>query len=132
MDNIGRLLLVDDNPLNLSMMQKRLEMAGYEIHCVNTGVDALKSMATQEYAAVLLDQSMPQMNGMEVLRTIRKHLTKSELPVVMVTANSESNNIVDCLNSGANDFIAKPVEFKIVATEPKDYGIVAPNTMLFT
>ena len=71
-------------------------------------------MGKENFDLVLLDVEMPEMNGLEVLKRIRQRYSASELPVVMVTGKSRSEEIVDALELGANDYVTKPLDFPVV------------------
>jgi serine/threonine protein kinase/CheY-like chemotaxis protein len=111
-----RLLVVDDNEDNLDMLARRLQRRGYEITTAHSGAEALAAVARVRYDAIVLDINMPVMSGLDVLRELRKHYTKLELPVLMATARSESDDMVEALSLGANDYVTKPLNFpEIVA-----------------
>ena len=67
----------------------------------------------RDFALVLLDIEMPRVSGLDVLRVIRQRRSASELPIIMVTARQESADIVEALNSGANDYVTKPVDMPV-------------------
>jgi len=108
-----RLLVVDDDELNRDMLGRRLLRSGYAVLQAGSGEEALAMLASQPIDLVLLDAMMPGMSGLEVLREIRKVRPASEFPVVMVSANHESQEVVAALRAGANDYIVKPVDFAV-------------------
>jgi len=108
-----RLLVVDDDDLNRDMLGRRLFRSGYEVRLASGGQQALEILAGERIDLVLLDSMMPGMSGLEVLREIRKTRPASEFPVVMVSANQESEEVVAALRAGANDYIVKPVDFAV-------------------
>ncbi len=107
------ILLVDDNPENRDMLSRRLERQGYRITLAEDGYQALSQMQQASYDLVLLDVMMPGINGFEVLAQLRKTHSPTELAVVMVTAKGESQDVVQALQLGANDYITKPVDFPV-------------------
>jgi CheY-like chemotaxis protein len=109
----GHILIVDDNPYNLEVLSRRLERKGFSTICVDNGERAIELVETQKFDLMLLDIMMPGLQGTEVLSFIRKKYTKSELPIIMVTSKGESEDVVDSLNLGANDYIVKPVDFPV-------------------
>ena len=109
----GRLLIVDDSDSNRDMLGRRLARHGYETTLVSSGHAALEQIAENSFDLVLLDIDMPEMSGMEVLKSIRTEYSASDLPVIMVTALSDTADIVFALHSGANDYITKPVDFPV-------------------
>ncbi|KIG14385.1 Phosphate regulon transcriptional regulatory protein PhoB (SphR) [Enhygromyxa salina] len=106
-----RLLVVDDNQDNLDMLARRLKRRGYEITTAQSGPEALAAVARLRYDAIVLDINMPAMSGLDVLRELRRHYSKLELPVLMATARSESDDMVEALSLGANDYVTKPLNF---------------------
>ncbi len=108
-----RLLIVDDVADNRAILSRQFGRRGYEIVEAEDGVRALQLIAEQTFDAVLLDVMMPGIYGTEVLRQIRMQQSASMLPVIMVTAKSQPEDIVESLKLGANDYVTKPVEFSI-------------------
>lgn len=111
----NRLLLVDDDTNNRAALSRRLTMRGYKVDGAENGPEALDKIAQNQYDLVLLDQMMPGMNGIEVLRHIRNTYSQSELPVIMITGVGGSQTAVDALRAGANDYVNKPVDALVVA-----------------
>jgi len=107
------LLLVDDDPMNRDALSRRLVRNGYSVLTAASGVDALEMVGAHRVDAVLLDVMMPGMSGIETLRRIRQSRSAAELPVIMVTANDASRDVVEALDLGANDYVTKPVDFAV-------------------
>ncbi len=107
------LLLVDDNELNRDLLSRRLQRHGFDVVTAVDGTSALELAADREFALVLLDIEMPRVSGLDVLRAIRQQRSASELPVIMVTARQDSADVVEALNSGANDYVTKPVDMPV-------------------
>lgn len=110
----ARVLVVDDNEDNRDLLQRRLERSGFEVVTAEDGRRALAAIASESFDAVLLDVMMPGMSGNEVLLELRARYTKTELPVIMATAKSDSDDIVAALDQGANDYVTKPINFKVL------------------
>lgn len=108
-----KILLVDDDQMNAKLLQKRLSKRGFECDYVENGADCLMAIKSGSYSLVLLDIMMPDMSGIEVLTQIRKEKSNVELPVIMVTAKSDTSDIVDALKNEANDYLTKPVNIDI-------------------
>lgn len=106
----GTLLVVDDEPLNLQILKQILLRQGYTVQTALNGREALQQIQSQAPDLVLLDIVMPDLSGMEVLKEIRKSHSAITLPVIMLTAKGESEDIVEALNHGANEYITKPVD----------------------
>ena len=108
-----RILIVDDIADNRIILTRRFERRNFEIVEADCGTSALEILKTASFDAVLLDVMMPDISGLEVLKTVRETLSSSALPVIMVTANNQSSDVVAALELGANDYVAKPVDFAI-------------------
>ena len=108
-----RLLVVDDIQDNRIIMRRLFTRRGFQVVEADSGLRALDILAGQEFDAVLLDVMMPDINGVDVLRRIRQTWSLESLPVIMCTANNASEDIVMALDAGANDYVAKPVDFAV-------------------
>ncbi len=104
-----KILIVDDEPINLEVMKAHLTDPGLELVTVSRGQKALDILDKQsDFDLVLLDVMMPGMSGFEVCRKIRKRYLPSELPVIIITAKDQIEDLVQAFSIGANDYIAKP------------------------
>ncbi len=108
-----RLLIVDDISDNRTILTRRFQRRGFDVVEAECGLTAIELIDKESFDLVLLDVMMPGMDGIETLKRIRSGNSASELPVIMVTAKSESTNIVDALELGANDYVTKPVDFAV-------------------
>ena len=106
----AKLLIVDDIADNRTMLSRRFAKRGFEIVEADCGAEALRLVQEQTFDVVLLDVMMPDMDGMDVLRRLRKKFSASLLPVIMVTAKTQSEDIVEALKIGANDYVTKPID----------------------
>ncbi|WP_188831470.1 ATP-binding protein [Paenibacillus aceti] len=104
------LLIVDDDPINLQVLEAILPPDEYEITMVTSGKEALAVLDTKEWDLVISDIMMPQMSGYELTRMIRERFTLTELPVLLLTARSQPKDIQSGFIAGANDYVTKPVE----------------------
>jgi CheY-like chemotaxis protein len=104
-----KILLVDDEVINLKVYKHQLKMQHYQIKTAKDGPETLK-MLQESYQPdlILLDVMMARMNGYEVCMEIRKSNTAAELPIIMVSAKNQVKDLVYALESGANDFLSKP------------------------
>ena len=100
-----RVLVVDDEPRMIGFIRMNLELEGFQVIEARNGIEALKAVRTQLPDVVLLDVMMPQMDGFETLRLLREF---SAVPVIMLTAKSEEDDIVYGLELGADDYVTKP------------------------
>ncbi|TBW36121.1 EAL domain-containing protein [Siculibacillus lacustris] len=113
LDAPPRLLIVDDIGDNRTILSRRFLRRGYEVMEAESGAEALALIDRESFDAVLLDVMMPGIDGIEVLRRIRSTLSPLDLPVIMVTAKSQSEDIVEALELKANDYVTKPVDFAV-------------------
>ncbi len=109
----GTLLVVDDAEMNRDMLSRRLCRQGFDVRLAASGAEALAIVAARPIALVLLDVEMPGMSGLDVLQRLRQQYSRVELPIIMVTARQHSQDMVDALSMGANDYITKPVDFPV-------------------
>ena len=109
----GSLLIVDEEEAVRDALSRRLERRGFRITACPDGYRALEVIGEHAFDLVLLDVMMPGLDGFQVLEAIRSRFNIAELPVIMVTAKHESEDIVRALDLGANDFISKPIDFPV-------------------
>jgi diguanylate cyclase (GGDEF)-like protein len=108
-----RILIVDDISDNRTILTRRFQRRGFDVVEADNGLTAIELIDQTPFDVVLLDVMMPGIDGIETLKRIRGQRSASALPVIMVTAKSESANIVDALELGANDYVTKPVDFAV-------------------
>ena len=110
----AKVLLVEDNPINQMVAQKLLEKVGLKAVLADNGVEALKVLRQQSFDLVLMDCQMPEMDGFDATREIRKldirALYDQHLPIVAMTANVMSGDRERCLEVGMDDYVGKPVQ----------------------
>jgi sensor histidine kinase YesM len=104
------LLVVDDDPANLQVLEAILPPDDYELTLVTSGKEALAVLDSREWDLVISDIMMPQMSGYELTRRIRERFSFTDLPILLLTARSRAEDIHIGFQSGANDYVAKPVE----------------------
>ena len=109
----SRILIVDDNEMNRDMLARRLERKGYHVCAAASAHELMERIKLDAVDLVLLDIEMPEISGLEALREIRKMYSAIEMPVIMVTARNQSEDIVQALGIGANDYLTKPVDFAV-------------------
>ena len=102
------ILIVDDEPFNLDLLEQELTDLGYAVERASNGVEALQLVERTSPDLVLLDYQMPGMNGIEVLRVIRQE--DNDLPVVIITAHGSIERAVEAIKAGADDFVTKPFD----------------------
>ncbi len=109
----AKLLIVDNPTDNRTTLSRRFAEGGFEIVEVDNGTEALRLVQGRSFDVMLLDMTLPDMSGTEVLRRIREKFSASLLPVIMMTANSQAEDIIEAMKIGANDYVRKPIDFSI-------------------
>jgi diguanylate cyclase (GGDEF)-like protein/PAS domain S-box-containing protein len=109
----SRILIVDDNEMNRDMLGRRLERNGYDVRMAENANSLLERIHEEPIDLLLLDIEMPEISGLDALQILRKFYTPVELPIIMVTAKVQSEDIVKALEMGANDYLTKPVDFPV-------------------
>ncbi len=104
----GVILVVDDNPVNLDLLSRRLKRQGYNPVTIDSGEKALEYLKTNSVDLILLDLVMPGMDGTEVLTYIRNNPKLRNLPVIILSAHDDMDVIVKCVLLGADDYLFKP------------------------
>ena len=105
-----KILIVDDDTTNIQVLQNYLSLENYWFKSATNGIQALEILETEVFDLVLLDIMMPRMSGYEVLKRIREKHTIYELPVLMLTAGKRNRDIITAFQSGANDYLTKPID----------------------
>lgn len=122
-----KILVVDDEEFNLEILVEHLSKAGYETETAVNGLEAweLLQEKADSYSAVLLDRMMPKMDGLEVLRRIKKDPLMAKLPIILQTAMAATEQIVEGIEAGAYYYLTKPFDQKtlmaVVRTAVKDF-----------
>jgi class 3 adenylate cyclase len=116
-----RLLVVDDNEMNRDILSRRLRKKKYTVDVAEDGAEALKMIEENPYHLILLDIMMPGIDGLEVLEQVREKHTMAELPVIMVTAKDSSEDVVNALKLGANDYVTKPIDFPVALARTRTH-----------
>ncbi|MDH6374184.1 two-component system sensor histidine kinase ChiS [Paenibacillus sp. PastF-3] len=104
-----RILAVDDDPVNLKILTSVLSIKDYEMVTVTSGIDALTKLDIDQWDLIITDVMMPQMSGYELTQRIRERFTIAELPILLLTARSQPEDIYTGFVSGANDYVMKPM-----------------------
>ncbi|MCK5716983.1 MAG: response regulator [Thiomargarita sp.] len=102
------LLVVDDDESNRILLSRRLKRQGFEVKEAQTGRQALCIIRNQHFDLILLDIRMPEMNGYQVLKTLKKDQKFSHIPVIMISGLDEIDSVVRCIELGAEDYLHKP------------------------
>jgi signal transduction histidine kinase/DNA-binding response OmpR family regulator len=112
----GRVLIVEDNAANLKVAMRMVERLGYRADKAGNGVEAVRVLDRMDYDAVLMDCQMPEMDGYEATRQIRRHERKGRhTPIIAMTASAMAGDRERCLAAGMDDYISKPIKLHVVA-----------------
>ena len=103
-----RVLICDDDPLLLDLVRHRLKSRGYEVEVAEDGGEALSMIEQAPPDAVVLDAMMPVLDGYELLRRLRAEEQTAAIPVIMLTARRQEQDVLSALQLGANDYMVKP------------------------
>jgi len=107
-------LVVDDNEMNRDMLARRLQREGYSVETSEDGYQALDRIRQERFDVVLLDIMMPGISGLDILTMIRAQRSLVDLPVILTTAKTQSEEIVEGLSLGANDYVTKPIDLPVL------------------
>jgi len=112
----NRLLLVEDHPVNQKLATVLLERMGYQVDLAVNGLEGVRAAARESYAAILMDMQMPEMDGLEATRAIRRTVGANQnIPIVGLTANAMQADLDACRDVGMNDVLTKPIDRKRLA-----------------
>ncbi len=106
----GSLLVADDDPLNRDMLARRLVRLGHKVTLAENGREALEKIRAGSFDLLLLDIQMPEMTGYEVLEELKADPARRALPVIVLSASSESDGVARCIELGAEDHLPKPFD----------------------
>src|SRR6516225_809556 len=106
----ARILVVDDVPDNVDILQMRLEAQGYEVMTAADGIEALEKIRALLPDLVLLDIMMPKIDGIEVVKRLKADPRLPFIPVILVTAKADASDVLTGLESGGDDYLTKPVD----------------------
>lgn len=115
----ARILLVDDEPMNLALLEALLLPFGHELICAGNGREAIRLFDQAPPDLVLLDYVMPELDGVGVLRHIRARESGTHVPVVLVTAHSDCEHRLRGLEAGADEFLEKPIDSAVLMVRVK-------------
>ncbi|MFP4527866.1 MAG: PleD family two-component system response regulator [Candidatus Kapaibacterium sp.] len=113
------ILVVDDNKITTKLLRRYLEANGYEAKEAYDGVDCLEKVDERHPDAVVLDVMMPRMDGYETVKRLKSNDATKHIPVVIVTALNDVANQLKSIEAGADDFLSKPIEEKLLIAKVK-------------
>ena len=106
-----KILIADDNALNREIMHRRLEREGFDLVVASTGKEALSMARSERPSLILMDMSMPMMNGWDATRHLREDESLKHIPVIALTANAMMGDRERSLEAGCDEYESKPVDF---------------------
>lgn len=118
-ERLGRILLVDDQAQNRDMLGRRLERRGYDVLLRETAVGIEEVIINERIELILLDWMMPERSGLDALRGIRDRHDAEHVPVIVVTALDDGDVVSMALEAGANDYIPKPIDLRVLTARIK-------------
>ena len=108
--NKGKILIADDDPINLQVLSDLLQMNHYQVVQAEDGLQAAKLGLSENFDLVILDIMMPGMSGYEVTKELRKKFNAIELPILLLSARNQPGDVTTGFEAGANDYVTKPIE----------------------
>lgn len=111
--------VVDDNKITVKLMRRYLEVNGYEVGEAYDGVECLEKVKERIPDVVVLDVMMPRLDGYETVKRLKSDSKTKDVPVVIVTALNDVSNQLKAVDSGADDFLSKPIEEKLLVAKVK-------------
>jgi CheY-like chemotaxis protein len=109
-EEMAKILLVEDNEMNRDMLARRLQRRGYEVVLAEDGEKAVAMSRSEQPDLILMDLSLPVMDGWEATRTIKADASTTEIPVIALTAHALESDRTKALETGCDDFATKPVD----------------------
>jgi two-component system cell cycle response regulator DivK len=109
---VSRILIVEDNEMNRDMLSRRLERRGYQVILAMDGRRGLAAARSEAPDLILMDMSLPEIDGWEVTRQLKSDDTTRGIPVIALTAHAMSSDRQKALEAGCDDYDTKPVEFQ--------------------
>ena len=109
---MAKILLVEDNEMNRDMLSRRLERRGYDVALAVDGKDGIEKAQSGDFDLVLMDMSLPEIDGWEATRHLRGQPATEKLPIIALTAHAMAGDREKALEAGCDDYDTKPIEFK--------------------
>lgn len=126
-----KLLIVDDNPINQKFLTFSLKRH-FDIETANNGLEAVNTLDATDFDIVLMDLSMPIMDGAEATKRIResRNFRNKHIPIIFVTTNDFEHERIRCLENGGDDYLIKPVDIEELRTSI-DYHLRQKHDLMF-
>ncbi|MAI96784.1 MAG: two-component system response regulator [Synechococcus sp. MED650] len=115
------ILLVEDNEMNRDMLSRRLKRKGFELIYAGDGVEAVESAKQNLPSLILMDVSLPEMDGLEATKLIKRDPATENIPIIALTAHAMEGDRERCLAAGCNDYDTKPIELSRLLDKMKTF-----------
>ena len=116
-----KILIVDDEPLNVDYIEQRLEDSNYQIITATDGQEALDKIKSEHPDLVLLDLMMPVLDGFAVLSEVKANPLLRDIPIIIISAEHDSKSVVKGIKQGAEDYLTKPVNAELLLKKVREY-----------
>lgn len=113
-ENQFKILVVEDDPVGQQVLSSHLTNSGFQVHIASSGHQALELFSKNKFDLILLDIMMPEMSGFEVCQKIRENHKAGDLPIIFLTARGQDSDQAKAFETGANDYISKPVSKEVL------------------
>lgn len=117
----SKVLIVDHEILINKLLESRLTKEGFKVEKALDGISAVKKAATKKYDVILADIMVPNIAGLELIAELKKSRFNSETPIMVLTALSSDELVVDVLGAGVKDYIVKPFSLNVVVAKLKQF-----------
>ena len=118
---MSKILIVEDNEMNRDMLSRRLERKGYEVVMAEDGQKGVDMSKSENPDLILMDLSLPIMDGWEATSTIKGHNDSKDIPIIVLTAHAMAGDREKALEAGADEYDTKPIDFKRLLGKIKDF-----------
>jgi CheY-like chemotaxis protein len=109
---MAKILLVEDNEMNRDMLSRRLQRKGYEVEIAVDGLEGVEKATTSRYDVILMDMSLPEIDGWEATRRLRTQERTQHTPIIALTAHAMSGDREKAIDAGCDDYDTKPIELQ--------------------
>tara|TARA_B110000014_G_C19828219_1_gene429534 strand:- start:62 stop:421 length:360 start_codon:yes stop_codon:yes gene_type:complete len=118
---MSKILIVEDNEMNRDMLSRRLERKGYEVVMAEDGQKGVDKSKSENPDLILMDLSLPVMDGWEATSTIKADANTKDIPIIVLTAHAMAGDREKALKAGADEYDTKPIDFKRLLGKIKDF-----------
>ena len=118
---MSKILIVEDNEMNRDMLSRRLERKGYEIVMAEDGQKGVDMSKSENPDLILMDLSLPVMDGWEATSTIKADNNTKDIPIIVLTAHAMAGDREKAIEAGADEYDTKPIDFKRLLGKIKDF-----------